>query len=223
MVLDLYSDSVDMEQLDKDKHLTPLLLAASKKDTRIVSLLLEQANGPNIKARDPNGWTVLHHALFGRGGGDLIDLLIRAGADVKAVTADGHKMSALHFAARENNLVAAKALLDNHADINAMDDAGRTSLWLAIMNKQYKMCRLLLHSHAAFDRPAMVKAYPKIENVFWEMETEGALNPLSPLSPTDSRQSTPKSLNTESHGPCPSKSSLKMQKLFGVKRSPATK
>ena len=56
----------------------------------------------------------------------IMDALLRAGADVVATTAAGE--TALHFAAGELHLNAAACLLVNNAQVNAVDDLGRTPL-----------------------------------------------------------------------------------------------
>jgi ankyrin repeat protein len=215
LLLSLHGGSIDMEQVDEDKKLTPLLLAASKHESGITSLLLEHANRPNILARDPNGWTVLHHALFRPGGENMIGPLIRAGADVNAITTDDHKMSPLHFAARENNVAAAETLLNNGAAIDTPDNASKTPLWLAVDGKKYEMCSLLLQRRAVFDRPKMAAAYSKIEDIFREMKFETPSEPSSPLSSSISTQSLPRRASIEPRSSWVSRSSLKLPKLFG--------
>ena len=52
-----------------------------------------------IKAKDSHGWGVLHEAVRGQNI-DVVKLLVTRGADVNALTNDGH--SALHFAMRHS-------------------------------------------------------------------------------------------------------------------------
>ena len=70
--------------------------------------------------------------------GDIVvmDTLLRAGADVVAKTPAGE--TALHFAAGELHLNAAACLLVNHAQVNAVDDLGRTPLHWATGLARFK-------------------------------------------------------------------------------------
>ena len=60
---------------------------------------------------------------------ELLDLLLRAGADVKAK--DRFGFSPLYFAISNNNLEMVRRLLKGGADANETDTAGDTLLMLA--------------------------------------------------------------------------------------------
>ncbi|ORY11067.1 hypothetical protein BCR34DRAFT_601668 [Clohesyomyces aquaticus] len=190
-LLESWSESVNMEEIDKKTGLTPLLLACSRNDVKIVRLLMNQSTvKPDISARDDNGWTALHHAVqaYGNRGSEceLIELLLKAGADVNAratIAPDSKSKSAptsaitpLHLAARKRNPEAAKCLLNHKANINACDSSGRTSLWWAVDHKRLALCEMLLDRHAEYDRSSMTKRLPKLEVVFRKLDSAGALN-----------------------------------------------
>jgi ankyrin repeat protein len=62
-----------LEQKDRVVHQTPLLFAVARADVAIARRLLTAR--ANVRVRDKNGWSVLHHAVF-RAGVDMVELLL---------------------------------------------------------------------------------------------------------------------------------------------------
>jgi ankyrin repeat protein len=85
------------------------------------------ASGAAVGARDPDGWTALHFA--GRADAAAVELLLQAGADPRATTADG--TSPLHQAAEHANVDAARALIAAGADPTVRNHHGLTPLDVA--------------------------------------------------------------------------------------------
>ncbi len=123
---------------------------------------------------DPNakeGWygqTALMWAAA-EGHADVVTALIQAGADIdehsdRFDAPEPHpdrleegfaypqiprgQLTALHFAARQGRLEAAKVLVDAGADLNAVDEDGATALVLATLNGHFDLAGTLLEAGA---------------------------------------------------------------------------
>ncbi|KAB5578504.1 ankyrin repeat-containing domain protein [Coniochaeta sp. 2T2.1] len=99
----------------------------------IVRLLLSAGADPN--AEDSEGWFPIHYATRQRGG-EAVGDLVRAGADVHAMTADcthAQDITALHLAAMSGPLPAVRVLLDAGADpdvgVLGLRDFNYSSTW----------------------------------------------------------------------------------------------
>ena len=149
-ILHLPDQFIDIEQCN-DKGQTLLLLAVTKRDAKIVRLLLDYHNKPNVKAKDKSGRSVLHYALRGQGGEDMVELLVKHGADVNASTPEGEG-TPLHFAITNNKPRAVQILAANNADLEAKDGAGRTPMALAVRYKRDDLVQSLINAGATFDR-----------------------------------------------------------------------
>lgn len=90
--------------------------------------VLFKADSKVIHARDSDGSTALHCATW-RGYQSVVDFLLKAGAGVNLHSNNEHwGTTPLHAAAHANRAAIAKMLIDNGADVNARDRAGRTPL-----------------------------------------------------------------------------------------------
>src|SRR5690349_5986526 len=100
--------------------------AAMKGDRALVRSLLLEAADVNVPAAD--GTTALHWAVRSDDL-DTAELLIRAGANVKAV--DRYGITPLYLACVNGNAAMLRKLLDAGADPNSTDPAGETALMTA--------------------------------------------------------------------------------------------
>lgn len=118
---------------------TPLHFAAAAYQTELALALI--ARGAQVRARNRRGAEPLHYACDGGPGSawwnadaqfDVVDFLIRAGAEPGAVDASG--VAPLHRAVRNRGTGAVRALLLSGADARATNRTGSTPLHLALLN-----------------------------------------------------------------------------------------
>jgi len=119
--------------------------AAHWNDLEAVNLLLRAGANPKIANR--YGATPLSEAAAA-GNAAMIEALLKAGADPKALTtADGETV--LMTAARAGNADAVKVLLDRGADVNARENyKGQTALMWAAAERHPDVVKVLL-AHGA--------------------------------------------------------------------------
>lgn len=111
--------------------------------------------------------TLLHMAAW-RGDPDIIEILLKAGADAKAVTVGGR--TALHFlylyCNKPQGLPAATKLLLTHGvDVNSVDTRGRTALHLLLVHTLTKRSHVMYLANAFNGDGVYSKSYdPKADN-----------------------------------------------------------
>ncbi|OCK77967.1 ankyrin, partial [Lepidopterella palustris CBS 459.81] len=105
MVKILLNEWADVTARDNN-GLTPLFVAVMGDSTALVEMLLE--NSDNIDAcNDRNGRTALHMAsIYGKG--DIVQLLLKSGADPLLQDKDGY--CPLHYAVSEGHHLSTKLL-----------------------------------------------------------------------------------------------------------------
>jgi len=106
---------------------SPVADAAMRGDIATVRSLLKQGVNPNPAQGD--GMTALHWAAE-HGDSSLADILLRARANVKAVTRIG-SYTPLHIASKNGSASVVKALLKAGSDPNAATTGGATALHFA--------------------------------------------------------------------------------------------
>ncbi|MEU4164914.1 ankyrin repeat domain-containing protein [Actinoplanes sp. NPDC026670] len=111
---------------------TPLHIAAEAGDKREVALLI--ASGAAVDSSNYRGYTPLHIAA-GMAASECVAVLLTVGANAAALTVFGH--TPLHRVAHglvgdaDTRVEIIDRLLDAGCPLNAVDTAGRTSLWYA--------------------------------------------------------------------------------------------
>jgi ankyrin repeat protein len=120
-----------------------LFEAAAVGDVAAVRAALARAP-ESLAGRSPDGWPALHLAAhFGRG--DAADALLAARADVRAVSDNAQRNTALHAAlAGQGDLRIVTALLRRGADVEARDAGGHTPLHIAAFGGNLALINVLL-------------------------------------------------------------------------------
>jgi ankyrin repeat protein len=106
------------------------------------ALLAERAD---VNAREPDGTTALHYAVY-RGQESLVRDLIQAGADVK--TANEYGATPLSEAAVLGDVAILRQLLEAGVDVNAPNQEGQTALMVVARSSNVEAARLLLEHGA---------------------------------------------------------------------------
>jgi hemoglobin len=120
---------------------TLLHTAAAAGAVATVQFLLERGAEPNTSGHPP--LYSLANEFSGAGGGEIVRLLVKAGARVDACD-NVKRCTALHMAARRGHVEIATALLDCGADIEARDSADETPLRRAVNCNKTEVAALLV-------------------------------------------------------------------------------
>ena len=96
------------------------------------------------------GVTVLHIASKENNEPEIIDLLVKSGANVNAQDAEG--FTPLHMATIHGNLKIVKKLVDLEADVNIVTTDGKTAAELAHLNKELEIEEYLASKMASWQR-----------------------------------------------------------------------
>ncbi|KAJ2968814.1 hypothetical protein NQ176_g8996 [Zarea fungicola] len=130
-----------LSQKRDDDGRYPIHWAASSNTLDIVVLLANQSTfDPDVQ--DESGWTPLMIAASVPEGQAVLNVLVKAGADVNGKNNSGQ--TALHFVASKKNLDTARLLLDNKASTRVKDKRGQYPLHRAAAVGSVPMCLLLL-------------------------------------------------------------------------------
>ena len=138
---------VDIKEAQPPKPVDPklkaMITAARNQDLRRLRKLIA-ANPALVKGQDAGGSTLLHHAAaFGTK--EMLEVLLKAGADVNA--RNGRGSTPLHWAVSDEGKT--RLLLEKGAAINSQTDSGRTPLYLAASQSDHdNVLRLLLDKGA---------------------------------------------------------------------------
>ncbi|KAF1989407.1 ankyrin [Aulographum hederae CBS 113979] len=126
---------------DDDERL-PIHWAVSYNQRAIVELLV-QAKDFDVDAQDEIGWTSLMMASSLKEGEDIVELLLKKGADPK--------MTTIHFAASKNNLDTARKLIAAGATSRIKDKRQQTPLHRAAAIGSIPMMKLLMENKSPLD------------------------------------------------------------------------
>ncbi|WP_353273625.1 ankyrin repeat domain-containing protein [Wolbachia endosymbiont (group A) of Agelastica alni] len=119
---------------------TPLYLAAVRGHKDVLEVLLTA--GANVNAQDENGKTPLYYACSTRYyNKDIVKVLLQNGAKVDATIP-------LHMAAEHGDIEIVNALIGKNANVNEVDENGRTPLHLATELSRKYVVEVLLTAGA---------------------------------------------------------------------------
>lgn len=126
---------------------TPLIVATENGRSQIAALLLEKGADPNAAAKD--GRRALHEASR-NGLSDLVSALLSRGADPN-VRESHFGWSPLHIAAANGYGAVAVSLMEYKAQIESVDNKGRTPLQLAAAHSHKDVTAILENGGAEDD------------------------------------------------------------------------
>ena len=112
----------------------------------IAGVQAELDKGVDVNAKREGGSTPLHGAAEG-GHGEIVELLIVAGADLHARTVPmlgGGGWTPLHSAARQGHREIVELLIANGSDVNSRDSSGKSSLHDAALEGHKEIVELLI-------------------------------------------------------------------------------
>ena len=104
----------------------------------------------DFKFKEIPGVTVLHIASKKNNEPEIIDLLVKSGANVNAQDAEG--FTPLHMAAIHGNLKTVKKLVDLKADVNIITTDGKDAAELAHLNEELEIEEYLASKMASSQR-----------------------------------------------------------------------
>nr|XP_018911872.1 PREDICTED: ankyrin-1-like [Bemisia tabaci] len=120
---------------------TPLVIAAEGGNVALVKLLLEQ---PNLDvSRLQHGKTPLHIACE-KGHTNIVKVLLADNRCSHYINTYFNGKAPIHIASEYGQTEILSNLLEKELDVNAVDDDGCTSLWIAIEKNQEKCAQILL-------------------------------------------------------------------------------
>ncbi|RYO85969.1 hypothetical protein DL766_006106 [Monosporascus sp. MC13-8B] len=127
----MLSGSVSLETPEEKDFATPLLVACSTRNSKIVELLLR--HGADVNARDRNNRSALHRCQDNTGGTAVAQLLYdHEPRKFHVDDLDQYKKAAIHMASEMGNTKMLRWLLKHNANVNAIGPGGCTPLMLAI-------------------------------------------------------------------------------------------
>jgi hypothetical protein len=156
---------IDGDQEAKDYlDSTPLHKTAWDDELEVAKLLLDR--GAKVDALDQSGDTPLTKAVeYGRL--KLVRLFLDRGADLNAARAHKSLDDLLRLAVGESTPEVAELLLDRGANVNSMDENGKTPLyWTAISDHPEATVKLLLDRGAQVNTPGVDGKTPLYHHAF---------------------------------------------------------
>jgi ankyrin repeat protein len=122
---------------------TPLMQASRCGHTGVTQLLLEHVGGQGLDTQDDKGKTALHYAALW-GHDEMVSFLLDKGADPNITALDGSTALACARVEYQWPVVLLLAKHMGQHTLETRDSEGRTPLYLACKERDWKWARLLL-------------------------------------------------------------------------------
>lgn len=145
----LLAAGADPNAQESQQGESALMWAAAENHPEAIAALIKGGANPNLHAKGldlaPMKWMNV----------GMVDTMLPSGG-----------FTAIHYAARQNAMDAARALADSGADLNAQDADGATAIQLAIINLHYDLAAMLIEKGASpnvQDKTGMSAIYALID------------------------------------------------------------
>ena len=136
----LESQTNDVNCRDSEGR-TPLYFACIMENLDMVNFLIESGTNVDVNASDNDGNTPLHEAVF-HWSTDIVRALLKS-KTIEVDRTNCKKDTALHFAAANGIKKIAEYLIENGANVYALNEDGETPLQVAASRKEKAMCDFL--------------------------------------------------------------------------------
>ncbi|GIZ38925.1 hypothetical protein CKM354_000232400 [Cercospora kikuchii] len=140
----LTTDFKDIET----RGMSALHIAAGIGAKELVSILVGKNGKSALAWKSEDGMTALHTAAF-KGETDVVDALLRAGADIEA--GEGSSGTALHLAALRGNCQSMALLINQGANINALNEKHGPVINAAILSGTVDAVKRIMDCDVHFD------------------------------------------------------------------------
>jgi hypothetical protein len=141
-----------LELMKQDLTVSNFCRIVEKGDRFFTGLFLD--GGFSAETRNHTGVPVLNLAVR-NGHTDIVELLIRAGADINAVAQD-RKTTPLMDASAIGNIELVRFFLSEDADLNAVSVDGQSAVTMAVGNGKKEVAVELIKKGADVDKPDML-------------------------------------------------------------------
>ena len=158
IVAGIIDAGMDVNARDNDGN-TALIIAVASQHPEIVGLLIEK--GADVNAKDNDGWTALTRAqeqnwILNDEKKETVDLLLNAGINKIRENKEPNggkgkkekQQQTVWLALEKNKVDAAKLLIEEGDDINAVNGGKRTPLWYALENNDINFGKWLIEKGA---------------------------------------------------------------------------
>lgn len=126
-----------------DSGTTPLMLAAARGHTDLISFMLQ--NGFDVDEQDFDNGTAINYAMVGNQI-DAASLLVLSGADLESKRSDG--ITVLMGAVQISSFPMIRALTSTHQALNAKADDGWTPIYFALRRRDPEILKYLVRQGA---------------------------------------------------------------------------
>ncbi len=129
--------------------ITPFRIACIRNHLKLSEFLLK-TNYADIDSADQDGRTTLEYLIIENKNIEIIELLLKYGANLNLITHDNlNQETLLHVATRHGNEKCVELLLKYNINKDALDEYGNTALMVACSNDKTNIVKLLLSKNVS--------------------------------------------------------------------------